>query len=70
MNDKFPIPVLEELLDELWGLSFFSKINPRYSYHHVMMHADDITKTAFQTHQWLFEFLVMSFGLMNVLATF
>lgn len=63
VKDKYLIPVIEELMDELYNAKVFSKLDLRPRYHQIHVIIEDISKTMFKTHKEHYEFLIMSFGL-------
>jgi hypothetical protein len=63
IKNKYPLPRIEDIFDQLRGASVFSKIDLRSGYHHLRIRPLDISKTTFITKYGLYEFTVMSFGL-------
>ncbi|GKB59920.1 putative reverse transcriptase domain-containing protein [Tanacetum coccineum] len=70
VKNRYPLPRIDDLFDQLQGSQFFLKIDLRSGYHPLRVHEDDILKTAFGTHYGHFKFTVMPFGLTNAPAVF
>ena len=70
MKNRYPLPRIDELIDNLKGAKFFTKLELKSGYHQIPIESTDVLKKAFKTKEWLFELLVMPFSLTNAPATF
>jgi hypothetical protein len=69
-KDRFPMPRIDDLFDQLHGAKWFSSLDLQSGYHQILISDEDVPKTAFLTHQGQFAYRVMSFGISNAPSTF
>jgi hypothetical protein len=70
IKNKYPLPRIDIVFDQLAGAKVFSKVDFCSGYHQIKIHLEDVPQTAFSTRYGLYEYLVISFGLTNALAHF
>jgi hypothetical protein len=70
LKKKYPLPIIDDLFDQLRGVKIFSKIDLRLGYNYVIIKEEEIIKTTFRTRYVNYEFVVVSFGLTNTPAIF
>jgi hypothetical protein len=70
IKNKYPLPQIKDLFDQMKGTSVFSKIDLKLGYHQLRIRESEIPKTVFHTQYGLYEYIVMSFGLTNALPYF
>lgn len=70
VKSRYPVPIFDQLMDELASAKWFSKLDLKAGYHQILLLSGEEPKTAFQTHMGHFEFRVMAFGLTGAPNTF
>ena len=70
VKNRYPIPWIDDLLDQLKGAKFFSNIYLNFGYHQVSIKQTNVWKTTFKSNEGIFEWLVFPFGLINAPSTF
>ena len=70
IKNKYPLPQIDDLMDQLHGASVFSKIDLRSGYHQILVKVNDVQKMTFRSRYGHYEYVVMSFGVTNVPTMF